>query len=258
MAQTDGTGTLGKAMHVVQVIADAQTPPRFRDLEQMVEQPKGTLHRQISNLIEEGLVELRPDQTYGLGMRLMSLASRSWERSKFREVAEPHLHQLHRETGETVHLGVLRGIEVFYLDKVESVQSVRMHSQIGHSSPCYCTGVGKAALSVLPRQTLSPLIDRIAFQRFTDSTIISGKALEAELDEIRQTGIAFDNQEHEAGIHCIAAPIFNSDRSLVAGISITAPVFRVAPSKLTQWSELIAASADAIVDDIKIRMGPKP
>lgn len=259
MVKTDtGTGTLGKAMDVVEVIAASSTPLRFRDLANHVEQPKGTLHRQLSHLIDEGLVEMRPDQTYGLGIRLLQLAARSWSSSQFRVVAEPHLRQLHLDTSETVHLGVLRGKEVIYLDKVESAQAVRMHSQIGNASPCYCTGVGKAALAALDDGRLADIISRIDFHRFTPKTLVSPQALMTEIKTIRSTGIAFDDEEHETGIHCIAAPVFTPNRSLVAGVSVTAPVFRVSHADLEGWAELIQATAAAIMDDIAARMGPKP
>ncbi len=73
-------------------------------------------------------------------------ASRAWAGNQFRAIAEPQSAPPQRGDGETVHLGVLRGTEVIYLDKVEGWQSVRMYSQIGNASPAFCTGVGKAAL----------------------------------------------------------------------------------------------------------------
>ena len=252
-----GTGTLGKAMDVVDAIATAPRPMRFRDLAAHINQPRGTLHRQVSNLIDEGLLEVRPDQTYGLGIRLLRLAAQSWSGSQFRIVADPHLRQLHLQTAETVHLGVLRGTEVIYLDKVESAQAVRMHSQIGNASPCYCTGVGKAAMAVMPKAELDAAISKITFKRFTDHTLTDEQALRATLDTIRSTGIAYDEEEHETGIHCIAAPIYSQNRSLVAGISVTAPVYRVSRDQLDQWGGLVQAAAGAIMDDMAFRMGPK-
>lgn len=258
MGKVDGnTGTLGKAMAVVEAIASADAPLRFGDLARQVPQPKATLHRQISNLVEEGLVEARPDNTYGLGVRLLKLAARSWSDSQFRLIAEPHLIQLHKDTGETVHLGILQGIEVIYLDKVESKMSVRMHSQIGKASPCYCTGVGKAALSALPLERASELAAQIQYVRHTPHTITDAQGLLAELETIRRTGISYDSEEHETGIHCIAAPIYSSDRSLVAGLSVTAPTYRVHREQLDEWADIILATTSAIMDDMNIRMGPK-
>ena len=258
MAKADtGTGTLGKAMAVVDAIAASDTPLRLRDLAERIDQPKATLHRQIANLVEEGLLEQRPDQSYGLGIRLLKLAARSWSASQFRMIAEPHLRHLHALTGETVHLGVLQGLEVIYLDKVESKQAVRMHSQIGNASPVYCTGVGKAALSTLPDEEARAVIARIAFHRHTPATLTDAHALAAEIEAIRAEGISYDREEHETGIHCIAAPIHSADRRFAAGVSVTAPVYRVSLETLRTWRGDVVATARAIMEDMQMRMGPR-
>jgi DNA-binding IclR family transcriptional regulator len=251
------TGTLGKAVAVLEAVAKAKTPLRFRDLAAEIDQPRGTLHRQISNLIQEGLILVNPDQSYGLGIRLLQFAAQAWSGSKFREISEPHLKQLHDKTGETVHLGVLQGTEVIYLDKVESRQAVRMHSQIGNSSPCYCTGVGKAGLSVLPASVAAERINSIRFHKFTETTLTSTAALNAELEHVRHDGIAYDREEHEPGIHCIAAPVFSKDHSLVGGLSVTAPCFRVPMSQLRAWESDVKTTANAIMNDMHVKLGPR-
>jgi len=252
-----GTGTLGKAIAVLDTVARADRPMRFRDLRDAVGQPPGTLHRQVSNLISEGLLQVNPDQSYGLGLRLLQFAARAWSGNRFREIAEPHLTALHDKTGETVHLGVLQDLEVIYLDKVESRQAVRMHSQIGNASPCYCTGVGKAALAALPPAEARARIARIGFVRHTDNTITDAAALEAEVARIRTSGIAYDREEHEPGIHCVAAPLWSHDRSFAAGISVTAPSYRIPLEQLARWEDEVRAAAQAIITDIEIKLGPR-
>ena len=259
MAQADanGTGTLGKAIDVLEAVASSPHPLRFTDLLKLVDQPRGTLHRQISNLIEEDLLAVRPDHSYELGLKLLKLASRAWSGNQFRAIAEPHLLRLHAETGETVHLGVPKGVEVIYLDKVESRQVVRMHSQIGNASPIYCTGVGKAAMAVMPEAQREALIARLSFKRHTDSTIAGVEALRAEIEEIRRTGVAYDREEHEPGIHCVAAPIHSRDGEFVAGLSVTAPAYRIKMDQLASWAPLVRAAAAAIMEDMAHRLGPK-
>lgn len=251
------TGTLGKAINVLEVVASAQEPLRFKDLANRIDQPRGTLHRQVSNLLEEGLLQVNADQSYSLGLRLLKFAAHSWSQNSFRQIAEPHLRALHELTGETVHLGILQGTEVIYLDKVESRQAVRMHSQVGNSSPCYCTGVGKAGLSVLPKDEAISRIANINFQQFTSSTLPNKQALLSELDEISATGNAYDREEHEPGIHCVAAPVFSDDRSIVGGISVTAPSYRISVEQLVSWAETVRETASAINADLPIRMGPR-
>lgn len=252
-----GTGTLGKAIAVLETVALADRPLRFTDVLAVSGQPRGTLHRQLSHLVQEGLLELRPDHAYVPGLRLLKLASASWARNEFRAVAAPFLEALHRETGETVHLGVLRGREIIYLDKVESRQAVRMNSQIGNASPVYCTGVGKAALAALDTQALDALLSQLEFRRFTPQTITSRTALVAELAKIRSSGIAFDREEHEPGIRCVAAPVFDAGRALVAGVSVTGPAYRVGEAQLDDWAPRVRHAAGAIMAELTARLGPQ-
>ena len=251
------TGTLGKAMSVLEIVASSQEPPRFTDILARCDQPRGTLHRQLSNLVEEGLLSLDRDHTYSLGLRLLMFASKAWAGNQFRAIAEPHLRRLHEATGETVHLGVLRGTEVIYLDKVEGRQSVRMYSQIGNASPAYCTGVGKAALSALPDDKLRELACGIVFRRFTSTTIMSAEALIAEAHAIRECGNAYDREEHEPGIRCVAAPIHSADRSFVAAVSVTGPAYRVSNEAIDKWAVTVRETAAAIMEDMRVRMSPR-
>jgi len=252
-----GTGTLGKAMAVLETVALAEGPMRFTDVLSVSGQPRGTLHRQLSHLVQEGLLDLTADHAYVPGLRLLKLASASWVSNEFRTVAAPFLEALHRETGETVHLGVLRGREIIYLDKVESRQAVRMNSQIGNASPAYCTGVGKAALSALDAPALEAVLSGLEYRRFTPATITGRAALLAELETIRRLGVAFDREEHEPGIRCVAAPVADAGRALAAGISVTGPAYRVGEERLDAWAPLVRETAKAIAAELPARLGPQ-
>ena len=251
------TGTLGKAMAVLDIVAASPYPPRFTDILRQSDQPRGTLHRQLSNLVEEGLLNQRRDTSYELGYKLLKFASRAWAGSEFRSIAEPHLRTLHELTGETVHLGVLRDNQVIYLDKVEGKQAVRMYSQIGNASPVYCTGVGKAALSAMTEAAMENCIGRIRFRKYTEHTLLTPDDLRREIAKIRATGNAYDLEEHEGGIRCVAAPVYSADREFVAGISVTGPAYRVTLDKLQSWATMVRDTATAIMDDMGARLGPR-
>lgn len=252
------TGTLGKLMRLVDLVATARDPLRFSDILAQSGEPRGTVHRQLSHLLEEGLLETGADGCYRPGLRLLRLASEAWSRNDFRAVAAPHLQALHEATGETVHLGVLRGHDVVYLDKVESRQSVRMHSEVGRASPLHCTGIGKAALSILPPEKAASLIRELPLKGFTPSTLVTAEALEREIATIRELGHAFDREEHETGIRCVAAPIAGGQQSFAAGVSVTGPAYRVSEDQLESWAALVRQTADRIAVDAAIRLGPRP
>lgn len=255
--KVSATGTLGKAIEIIDLVANASEPMRFTDILHRIDQPRGTLHRQLKNLVEEGLLNVNRDHSYSLGLRLLTLASKAWSGNRLRSVCEPHMRKLHELTGEAVHLGVLDGARVIYLDKVEARQTVRMHSQIGNASPAYCTGIGKAALSVLPDEELVPLVEAIAFARYTDNTITDAKTLLNEIAEVRRAGTAFDREEHEQGIRCVAAPIHAAGQSAIAAISVTGPSFRVSMEMLDAWVPLVRQVAAEATVDVEARLGPR-
>jgi len=251
------TGTLGKALEVLDVIALSPTPMRFTDILNELDQPRGTLHRQISNLVEENLVEINANGSYTPGVRLLKLAARAWSQNSFRTIAEPHVRALHETTGETVHLGILNGLEVIYVDKLESKQAVRMHSQVGNASPLYCTGIGKAILALLDDETCRSTIARFNFQRHTQHTLYTPALLLEDIVRIRESGTAQDREEHEPGIRCVAAGIGCSELGTIAGISVTAPAFRIKEETISSWEKLVKQSASAIEREMNARMGPR-
>lgn len=257
MSSGEDTGTLGKAIHILELVALAPEALRFSDLQKLTGQPKGSLHRQLRHLLAEGLVDATAEGTYLPGMRLLKFASRAWARNTVRKLAEPHMKALHEATGETVHFGVLRGVEIVYLDKLESRQAVRMYSQVGNAAPLHCTGVGKAAISSLDDEELDRLLGKLAFRRFTTNTVADAAALKLQIEEIRRRGYAEDLEEHQAGICCVAAPVFVASQGFVGGISVTAPVFRAGAVERAAWISPVQRAANAITGNVKFGLSPR-
>ncbi|WP_421361663.1 IclR family transcriptional regulator [Agrobacterium rosae] len=250
------TGTLGKAIALLELVVMSPQPLRFTDILQRSGQPRGTLHRQLVHLLEEGLLEQKEDQTYVAGVRLLTFASQAWSGNDLRSIAAPHLRILHEKTQESVHLGVLRGAEIIYLDKIDGKHAVRMYSQIGRVSPAYCTGIGKAALSLLPESEFSNISKTIAFHPYTSSTIISATKLKQEVDTLRLRGFGFDLEEHESGIQCIAVPIAAPCQRFHAAISVTGPAYRLTRERLEAWSGIVREAAQNISSDLLVRLPP--
>lgn len=252
----NATGTLGKVVSLLELIAFAEKPMRFTDVVEASGQPRGTVHRQLAHLVAEGLVDHAADQTYAVGLRLLQLAAKAWSSNDLRSVAAPHLSALQEATQESVHLAVLNGGQVTYLDKMEGRHTLRMHSQVGKTSPAYCTGVGKAALSLLPVDELAELAAGMEFHRFTEATLITPEALMADVAAIRDNGYGFDLQEHEIGIHCVAAPVRAPGRNFLAAISVTGPAYRVDAEQLRNWAPLVRETADKISAELACRLSP--
>jgi len=238
---------MDKGLNLLAQVCNAPAPPRFTDLLHETGLPKATLHRLLSALVDHRLLAIDPhDQTYRVGLRTLEMAARAWEGLDIRGTAAEDILWLGDKTGETVHLAVLDDTEVVYIDKVESRQRIRMYSAIGKRGPLHCTGVGKAMLAFIDEAQRGALIDRLSLKRFTSNTYATKTSLAKHLAEIRKLGYSRDLEEHELGIRCAAAPIFDYRGQVVASVSVTAPSFRLTTANLDAIAPLVIQAAKRI------------
>lgn len=251
------TGTVGKAIGVLEAIAEAEGPLRFGDLLKRQPYPKATLHRLLKALTSNGMLAYdERSQTYHLGLRLIRLASGAWTRATLAEAARTTLDELARDIGETLHLAMLDGGQVLYVDKRTSDRSVAMFSSTGKVGPAYCTGLGKAMLAFLPEAQMEQAIERQAFHGFTDSTYTTPAALRAELAAIRQRGFAYDREEHEANIICIAVPVLSRWHRVFGGLSVTSTTYLSDLSTLEGYAPRLQEAAQTIAAEAAVRLLP--
>lgn len=246
-AEGGGDGTVGKALDVLDRVARFGRPVRFSELLSEGPYPKATLYRFLQTLTHQGMLTYDADhQTYGLGVRLVRLAHAAWAQSSIAPLARPHLDALSAEVGETIHLAQLDLGQVLYVDKRNASRPVDMFSQAGKVGPAYCTGVGKAMLAFLAPAALDRALDRQSFHRFTPQTLDSRDRLLADLAAIRDRGFAFDEEEHEPGIICIAVPILTRAGRTMGALSITSTTGRSTLQALSGYAPRIRETADRI------------
>lgn len=242
-------GTVGRTLAVLDLVAGFGRPVRFAELQGVAGLPKATLYRFLQVLTHQGMLDLDPEtQAYAPGLRLVRLAHAAWAQSSLAPVAAPHLDALSAETGQTIHLAQLDQGMVLYVDKRNAARPVEMFSQLGKVGPAYCTGVGKAMLAYLPDEAREAAIARQSFHAFTPATLTSAQALRADLAQVRARGFAWDDEEHEAGIRCIAAPILSPGGRIWGALSITAagadkPVLEPYAALLRDTAARIASAA---------------
>lgn len=249
---TSGTaeGTVSKALSVLDQVAGFGRPVRFSELLEASDYPKATLYRLLQTLLHQSMVSFDPDrQTYSLGVRLVRLAHQAWRQSSLAPVAQPYVEELSQIVGETVHLAQLDNGQVLYVDKRNARVPVEMFSQAGRVGPVYCTGVGKAMLAFVPEAEQDKIIVQQSFHRFTDHTYTSAVALRDELNEIRARGYAFDREEHEPGIICIAVPILTQNGRVIGGLSLTSTTARHSLTSLEAHLPAIKTTVSRIAED---------
>jgi IclR family KDG regulon transcriptional repressor len=222
-----GAQSFSRSMQVLQLIAEAATPPNRADVARQCGLTRPTLYRVIASLEAEGLIEASRDHRYHLGGRLISLARTALAQNDVRRIAEPELMRLRDTTGETVHLAIRSGDELVYIDKIESRQVVRMASTVGTRVPFHSSGVGKAFLSALSGDEATALLDRIDLPAVTPHTTTDRTALDGIVRKARKDGYVRDDQENEVGIVCFGAAIIEAPDKPVASVSVSVPLFRL-------------------------------
>ncbi|MEV8539639.1 IclR family transcriptional regulator [Streptomyces sp. NPDC051572] len=200
--------------------------------------PKSTTHRVLAELIGEGLVA-HSGSRYRLGPGWFALqeALSSSEWLRMVERARTPLAQLFERTGATVHMGVLDGDRVLYLEKLTASGGTTIPTRVGAHMPASCTAVGKVLLAHSSPDVVRALLAK-PLPVLARRSIATPRQLMSQLAEIRRSGVACDIEESQAGVFCVAAPVFREGR-VVAAVSVT----RVGSRGLTPSDPAEARSA---------------
>ncbi|MBD8599536.1 IclR family transcriptional regulator [Pseudomonas sp. CFBP 8772] len=222
-----GTQTLIRGLGVIQAVASGARD--LKEIARLIGTTRSTTHRLASCLVEERYLRVLPQVGYVLGPRLIELGFQAREEVPLLVLARPFLDELSALTGDTVHLAMRDGDEVLYLHKNPGRNGPEMRSRVGHRMPLARTGIGKALLLDSPVSEWRRL--------YEISVPTTGKnplwpaheeqtweQVQARMHEYVQGGYAFDLEDNEPSIRCVAAPVRDASRQIVAGISIASTV----------------------------------
>jgi len=242
---------LEKAFRILDLYSETTYELTATEIAERVRFNKTSVFRIITNLEEAGFLEKDPATLkYRLGLKIFFMGSLVKPFTDLKRVAKPWLKKLNTLCGETVHLAALQDGEALYLDKIESSRTIRVAaSRVGQKLPAHCSGVGKVLLANIPPDETEAIVAEKGLKRFTDKTITTWERLSEELSRVRKQGYAFDNEEIEEELKCVAAPIF-VNKQVVAAISASVPKERFNRSK-DELTDLVIATAKHISDDLK-------
>ncbi len=228
---------------LLDALANSPAPVGLKQLAKAAALHPSTTHRILNAMVNDRLVERVGQGSYRLGMRLIELGNLAKSRVSVRELALPHMHELHAATGEAVNLSVRREDEIVYIERTSSGRSMmRVVNVIGGRAPLHITAVGKLFLLEDGAAGLREYAKRTKLPGSTRNSLTSLAALEKELDRVRRQGYAVDSEEAELGVRCIGAGIRDDNGTLIAGLSVSAPAERM---KMT-WSGLVKQTAESI------------
>ncbi|MCP4024086.1 MAG: IclR family transcriptional regulator [Desulfobacteraceae bacterium] len=183
-------------------------------------------HRFISTLKDLGYVEKNDSNKYQPTLKIMKLAMKVTNRFEIRRIARPYMHKLSMMYKETINLGFFKNKEIIHIDKIDSLEVLRMDSALGDKAPAYCTALGKSILAFLPDHELTHYLENTEFKQLTPNTITDKEEFQSELCRIRQNRYAIDDEELTLGLRCIGSPIFDHNAYPAYALSISGPSMR--------------------------------
>ncbi len=238
---------LDRALAALAILANRSSESSLVELCTELRLHKSTVHRLMMVLEQHRLVVKNPETgRYRLGLKLFELGSKALDGIDLRGRARPYLDRLQQRFGETVFFCILDDGQVFYVEKVESQQSVRTACTVGSRAPAYCTAVGKAMLAELSDAEVSTIVRRWGLKAVTPNTITTAAALKSELRIVRSRGYAIDDEEKEQGLRCVSAAVRGHSGKLFAAMSISGPAFRMTKERIPEVGQAVMRAANEL------------
>lgn len=211
--------TVDRALQLLEILAEHPSGMQPKEIEEILELNKVTVHRLLATLENRGFIE-RMGNAYVIGLKLVELSSMKLSNVELKIEASPYLRELVTRLGLPVQMAILEGTEAIFIDKIESRNSFRMYSQIGKRIPLYASGVGKVLLLQASDEEIRQKLETVEFTAFTPKTLTNVEAVIEAVKVARKKGYAIDDEEHEEGIFCVAAPIYDYRDKIIAAISV--------------------------------------
>ena len=243
---------LDRGLDILEAFTVAEPELTIGQIGERTTLPKPTVVRLLSVLAERGYVErIEGAERYRLGVRTLEVGSVFLLSTSLEAEARPIMRGLADATGQTANLGILDHYQVVHIEVVAPDRPVRFWAMIGKREDAYVSGLGKVLLAALPEDEREEYL-RQPHPAVTPTTITDAAQLRDELVLTAERGYAIDNEESNAGVLCIAAPIRNGKGEIEAAVSISGP--RAEFDADGQMERFIALVRDA-ASQISARLG---
>lgn len=213
---------LDRGLDILEKLSTSEKGLSILELSNATGLPKPTVHRILSTFLERHYVEKDPETSiYKMGNIIVELASIHLNKIVLKTEAEPIMRRMASAFNVTCFLGIREGQDVVYLDAAEPINNLRMYTQIGKREPLYCTALGKVLMSAMSDEEFSHLAEQFSFTPYTSRTITDYETLAKEVRSARINGYALDRGEHTEESSCLAVPVFDFTRKIIAAMSVS-------------------------------------
>jgi DNA-binding IclR family transcriptional regulator len=242
--QRVGVQSLGRAFAILEEVARHREGIGLADLSKRVGLHNSTAFHLAKTMVSLGYIRQEKDsKRYRIGRPLFALAASALDEIEMVNVATPVLEELSRETGESSHFAVRMGDAVVVIARTSGPGAFQLTDRVGVVRPAHCTALGKVILASLRPDQLERFLKRVRLMPSTEKSITELPVLRREIEEIRRTGIAFDDGEFNLEVRCVAVPVKDFTGKIVGAIGISGPIWRLPNQVLQGRARIVKAAA---------------
>jgi len=239
-----GIQSIGRAFAILEEVARHRDGIGLADLSKRVGLHNSTTFHLVKTMVSLGYIrQLKESKRYRIGRPLFALAASALDEKEMVSMATPVLDELSRQTGESSHFASRMSDAVVVMARTPGPGAFQLTDRVGVVRPAYCTALGKIILAALLPDQLDRYLDRVELKALTPKTVTNPQRLRRELQEVRRTGIAFDDGEFDKEVRCAAMPVHDFSGQVIGAIGISGPVWRLSISALQSKTRIIGEAA---------------
>ncbi len=254
MAETEDLGTssrgvsvdstLAKGVMILEALAVSPVPKGVSELARELDLTKSNVFRLLQSLTALGYVRATEDRSYRATLKTWQVGRSIVENVDLREIASSTMRDLAAATQQALYLAVPDGLNVLYIDKIDSPKPILTWNPIGGSAPIYCVGTGKAILALRYQRLRERLSGHL--RKHTDRTITSIRELDADMARTRERGFAVDKGEYRIGIRSYGSAICLPDGRPIGAIGLSVPEVKLQDGDEERYCSLVSDAAREI------------
>jgi DNA-binding IclR family transcriptional regulator len=246
-----GIQSLQRAFAILEAVAASPEGINLADLAKQVGLHTSTAFHLVKTMAQLGYVsQVRDSKRYRVGSRLFTLAAGALEENELLALATPVLDRLTSETGESAHFAIRSGNQIVVIARTSGQGLLQLADRAGAPRPAHATALGKVLLSALEPAQIREFFGAEPLRKFTPKTVVEVDALVREIQEVRKTGIGYDDGEFDAEVRCVAVPVHDFTGRVAGAIGISGAVWRLSLPSLQAKSQQVREAARLLSSEL--------
>lgn len=245
--QRGGVQSLGRAFAIMEEVARNRDGVALAELSKRVGLHNSTTFHLVQTMVSLGYIrQMKDSKRYRIGRPLFALAASALDEIEMVSLATPVLEDLSRETGESCHFAVRMGDAVVVIARTAGPGAFQLTDRVGVVRPPHCTALGKIILAALRPDQLERWFERADLKAHTPKSIVEREPLLEQIEEIRRSGIAFDDGEFDPEVRCVAIPVRDFSGNVIGALGISGPIWRLSIQALQGRTRAVQAAAERL------------